>query len=133
MERVIEGFVFGMGALLGDLFIAKHNRNYSSTSKSAIDWNASFKLKEELEEEGVETYDKKERPNGKKWFVRFDAPFYLRFYWTKKECKVKNMTAYKFKPTRGAVGNTTKLKQRLEGDDLAHLDYKLVEPRYGSV
>jgi len=111
MEEVINnGNTLSLGKGLGDIFIAKIDRNYS---KPTIDWGNSVKDE-----------------NGKIiQFAYHNDPWYLRFYWHKKYKKysARNVSVYRFNVTRGKLTNPTnyvvKLVNALKTNPLLHYKY----------
>lgn len=127
MDRVINhGEELPMGYGLAHLSVIRIERDYSNPS---VDWKATMEEKERLlEEEGYDEEDlySEENPEGIKYFIYHTDPWYARFYWEKKNCIVSNHSAYSFRATRGDKGNKTKLKERLNNSETAHLDFKLI-------
>jgi len=126
MEEIIQGKTFEMGYGLASLSIIRIERDYSNPS---VDWAATMQEKKRLlEEEGYTEDDlySEDNPEGRKYFCYHTDPWYARFYWEKKNCIVTNHSAYSFRATRGDKGNKTKLKERLNNEETAHLDYKLI-------
>lgn len=117
---IYEGEVFDLGFNMSTISIKRIKRNFN---KPAINWQESLKYKQELLEKGEKLYDP-ETGEGKKWFIYFTDPWYVRFFWNKKYVRVKNKSAYRFEPTKGRQGNLTKLKKALKDDELQYLKYK---------
>lgn len=127
MEEIIGGGKYlNMGYHLSTLSIIRIERDFSNP---AVNWKATNELKQELLDDGYTEDDlySKDNPDGIKYFVYHTDEWYCRFYWRKSACRVKNKSAYAFRATRGSKGNKTKLKERLNNDDMAHLDYRLVK------
>lgn len=122
-EIVLQGERFNMGEHLSTISIGRIERNFKNKQ---IDWAASNERKEELLSQGKELYDHK-TGEGEEWLIYFTNDWYCRFYWNKGKCKVPNKTAYRFKATRGKVGNKTKLKELLESDELAYLRFEKLD------
>jgi hypothetical protein len=123
MDEILAGKEFDMGCNLSKLSIVRIGRNFN---KPRINWLESFKLKDQLEKEGVEVYSR-DNPEGEKWFVYYTDPFYFRFYWNKQSAKLKNKTVYRFDPTRGALGNKGKLVNLLRDNEFAYLNFRLIQ------
>ena len=119
-EIILEGGVLNMGKNLSTLSIVRIRRNPETKQ---IDWQSSMAYKEELEAKGEKLYDH-ETGEGTKWLIYFTDEWYCRFYWRKERCTIPNKTAYRFRATRGEMGNKTKLKELLRGDDLAYLRFR---------
>ena len=121
MDKVIhEGRPFEMGSFLSAIQVVRRKRDYS---KKVVDWKKSYELRDKLLSEGKKLYDS-ETGEGHKWLVYHTDPWYCRFYWFKKHCRVPNKSVYRFTPTRGAKGNKTKLKEFLREDDLNFKTFK---------
>lgn len=119
-EIVLQGGEFNLKHNLSTISIGRLKRNYKNQQ---INWGESYKLRDELLEQGKKLYDK-ETGEGHKWFVYFTSDWYCRFYWNKGKCRVPNKTVYRFVPTRGKMGNKTKLKELLRSDELAYLRFR---------
>ena len=119
-EIILQGGVLNMGNNLSTLSIGRIPRN---PANKQVDWKESYKLRDQLLEEGKKLYDKK-TGEGHKWLVYFTNKFYCRFYWHKNKCKIPNKSVYQFKATRGKMGNKRKLKELLRGDELAYLRFR---------
>tara|TARA_R100000951_G_scaffold9319_1_gene8279 strand:+ start:1413 stop:1889 length:477 start_codon:yes stop_codon:yes gene_type:complete len=113
IDRLLEGKEFNMGHNLSTLSIVRKLRDPRSPS---IDWGESNKYKQELLDAGTPLFNK-ETGEGVKWHIYYTDGEYLKYYWRKGKCKVKNKTAYRFDATRGIKGNKGKLKQ------IGELDY----------
>jgi len=120
MEEVLEGREFDMGCNMSRLSIVKIQRDFN---RPTIDWQSSYKLRDELVTEGVELRSS-ENPDGEPWLVYFTDDWYVRFYWEKSACKIQNRTAYRFDATRGMKGHKTALKELLRTDSIAHLNFR---------
>jgi len=118
MRQILEGREFDMGKGLSRLSIMRIDRDFI---RPMIDWKSSHELKAELLAEG-ETLYSKDNPDGVKWFVYFTDEWYLRFYWEKKRCLIKNKTAYRFDAT---WGNKGKLKDMIKNDSLAYRKFRV--------
>lgn len=124
MEEIIKkGRVFNMGERLSTLEVTKVKRNFN---KKKVNWKKSNELKQKIIDEGG-TPKSKENPDGEHWLVYYTDDWYCKFHWTKKNCVVKNKTAYRFTATRGDKGNKTMLKKHLRADNLAHMKYRVLE------
>jgi|SRR5690625_522692 len=119
-EVIYKGREFNMGERLSTIEVVVADRNFNSPM---VNWNESNKLKEELLSEGKELYSK-DNPDGEKWFVYHTDDWYCKFHWNKSRCVVQNKSVYRFTPTRGKVGNKTKLKNFLREDQLAYIKYR---------
>ena len=125
MEEIISGRELHLGFRLSSISVVRIERNYKNPP---VDWKATKEYKQELLDDGYtedDFYHPDNNPDGKKYFIYHTDPWYVRFYWNKAGCRVKNKSVYSFVPTRGKKGNVTKLKKRLEEDDTAYLDYKM--------
>lgn len=120
MDRILEGEVLHMGHGLSNLRIVKVKTNFR---KPKIDWHESNKLRDKLIKEGKTPYDKKNNPDGVKWFVYFLNEWFCKFHWSKKYCVVPNQRVYRFEPSRGAKGNKEKLIKLLKEDETAILRF----------
>lgn len=119
-EIILEGEPLHMGHNLSSISIVRIRR---SPDSKVINWQASYNYRDELLEKGEKLYDK-ETKEGKKWFVYFTHEWYCRFYWRKENCTVPNKTAYRFRATRGQMGNKGKLINLLQSDDMAYLNFR---------
>lgn len=104
-EEVLKGKEVNLGKFLGKLRICKVKRTFK---KKIVDYGATRKLKAQ----GIDKV------------VYFTDDYYYRWCWKKYSAKVKNKSAYKFKPTAGANGNRKKLVRLLKTDEFAHLNFK---------
>lgn len=120
MDHIIAGGEFNMGYNLANLSIIRGKVN---PRVARIDWKTSMDLKKDLMGKGVKLYDK-ETGEGEKWFVYHTTKEYVKFYWSKMLCRVKNCSVYRFDPTGGRNGNKEKLKKVVRKDDLAYLRFK---------
>ena len=117
IDYILDGKEFNMGYNLSTLSIVRMERDPRSP---AIDWGESNKYKAELIEKGEELYNK-ETDQGIKWQLYYTDKEYLKYYWRKGKCKVKNKSVYRFDATRGIKGNKGKLKLI---DELDYLKFK---------
>jgi len=117
IDYILDGKEFNMGSNLSTLSIVRMERDPRSP---AIDWGESNKYKAELIEKGEELYNK-ETNQGIKWQLYYTDKEYLKYYWRKGKCKVKNKSVYRFDATRGIKGNKGKLKLI---DELDYLKFK---------
>ncbi len=117
IDYILDGKEFNMGSNLSTLSIVRMERDPRSP---AIDWGESNKYKAELIEKGKELYNK-ETDQGIKWQLYYTDKEYLKYYWRKGKCKVKNKSVYRFDATRGIKGNKGKLKLI---DELDYLKFK---------
>jgi hypothetical protein len=134
MEKIIEGYKLNMGSYLSTISIIRIPMNHDNPP---VNWGETNKYKQELlsgeaEEAPDEGYNEsdlysKDNPDGIKYFIYHTNNWYARFYWNKKRAKVRNKSAYRFKPTRGKKGNKTKLKEKLKNDDLHYKNYPLID------
>lgn len=120
IDYLLEGKEFQMGHNLSTLSIVRKDRD---PRIPAIDWGESNKYKAELLAEGKELYNK-ETGKGVKWHIYYTDGEYLKYYWRKGKCKIKNKSVYRFDATRGDKGNKGKLRELLKQDDLAYLKFK---------
>jgi len=95
-------------------------RKYDELDKDGKLIEESNKYKAELIEKGEELYNK-ETDQGIKWQLYYTDKEYLKYYWRKGKCKVKNKSVYRFDATRGIKGNKGKLKLI---DELDYLKFK---------
>lgn len=91
-DKVIEGKTFKIPNV-GYIFIEKKPRLKGSRK---IDWKKSHQYKKELEEQGIELYNK-ETDKGEKWWFYIEEDYYLR--WNLKRIGNPLVTKYIFKPT----------------------------------
>ena len=112
IDHLLRGKRYILGARLRGLQIVRVDRNFD---KPRIDWNESLKLKNQLLREGKKLYDK-ETGEGEHWLVYFTSDDYVRVLWERKAAIVKNRSAYKFIPSRGTKGLSTRLKAYLHKD-----------------
>lgn len=117
IDYILDGKEFNMGYNLSTLSIVRMERDPRSP---AIDWGESNKYKAELIKQGEELYSK-ETGQGVKWQLYYTDKEYLKYYWRKGKCKVKNKSVYRFDATRGIKGNKGKLKLI---DELDYLKFK---------
>lgn len=117
IDYILDGKEFNMGSNLSTLSIVRMERDPRSP---AIDWGESNKYKAELIKQGEELYSK-ETGQGVKWQLYYTDKEYLKYYWRKGKCKVKNKSVYRFDATRGIKGNKGKLKLI---DELDYLKFK---------
>lgn len=120
IDYILDGKEFNMGNNLSTLSVCRVERD---PRIPAIDWGESNKYKAELLANGEELYDK-ETGKGTKWHIYYTDNEYLKYYWRKAKCKVKNKSVYRFDATRGEKGNKGKLIELLKRDDLAYLKFK---------
>lgn len=118
-EIILEGREFDMGAGLSRLSVVRIDRNHAAPR---IDWASTNQLKKELISEG-EILLSDENPDGVSYLVYYTDDWYCRFFWEKRNCRLRNKSAYRFDATRGLKGNKTKLVQLLQSDDIAYLKY----------
>lgn len=119
VDALLEGDRIELGHQLGYLQIIRIERSFK---RPKVNWAKSRKLKQQLLKEGKELYDH-ETGQGHKWLVYYTDDYYFRYYWSKKNCKVRNKSVYKFIPTRGKKGAKTKLATLLQQDDTAELNF----------
>jgi hypothetical protein len=120
MDAIIyEGKELDMGMGLSRLSVLRIDRNFALPR---VDWPATKILKRELVAEGKELFSE-ENQDGAPYLVYFTDEWYCRFFWEKRNCKVKNVSAYRFDASRGLKGNKGKLIAHLKSDSLAHLIY----------
>ncbi len=126
MDCILEGQILDMGSYLATLSIVKIKRSYKNPT---VNWGKTNKNKQKLLDQGYKEEDlySKDNPDGIKYFIYHTDDWYVRFYWNKGKVKIPNKTAYSFKPTRGKIGNKTKLKELLARNPFAHLNYKFKE------
>lgn len=117
IDYILDGKEFNMGYNLSTLSVVRMERD---PRNPGIDWGESNKYKAELLENGSELYNK-DTGDGVKWHIYYTDNEYLKYYWRKGKCKVKNKTVYRFDATRGVKGNKGKLK---ELDELDYLKFK---------
>lgn len=125
MEHILNGGTFNMGFNLSNLSVVRAKVN---PRVAKIDWKTSNDLRADLIEKGIPLYDK-ETGKGEKWFVYHTTKDYVKFYWAKGQCKVKNSIVYRFDPAGGKDSPKSKLKALIKNDDLAYLRFK----RYGNL
>lgn len=114
-EVITKGCRFRPLNSLGPIYIERIKRA-DHINNSSVDWKASLAHREELIKSGKIPYNKETAPDGVKWFILFDTDHIARFRWRKSTTSVKNWSMYSFVPTRGKVGNKTKLKNFLLED-----------------
>lgn len=119
VEELLKGHRIRLPARLGYIQIIRIHRSFK---RPLVDWKASYDLKAKLEAEGKKLYDK-ETGKGEKWIVYFTDDYYFRYYWSKKNCKVRNKSVYRFVPTRGKVGAKDKLTALLKSDETAEFNF----------
>jgi hypothetical protein len=117
IDYILDGKEFNMGYNLSTLSVVRMERD---PRNPGIDWGESNKYKAELLADGTELYNK-DTGDGVKWHIYYTDSEYLKYYWRKGKCKVKNKTVYRFDATRGVKGNKGKLK---ELDELDYLKFK---------
>lgn len=120
IDYLLEGKEFNMGHGLSTLMIVRMDRD---PRIPAIDWGESNKYKAELLASGNQLFDK-ETGEGVKWHIYYTDSEYMKYYWRKGRCKIKNKSVYRFDATRGVKGNKGKLMDLLKLDDLAYLRFR---------
>lgn len=121
MNHIIyDAGIYDMGHNLSTISILRIKRNFNHPR---VDWKASNKYKQELEEKGEKLFDN-DTGEGTKWLIYHDTEWYCRFYWKKAYARVKNKTAYSFVATRGVRGNKTKLIDHLNESDINYIKYE---------
>ena len=120
IDYLLEGKEFNMGYNLSTLSIVRKDRD---PRNPRVDWGESNKYKAELLAEGQELYNN-ETGEGVKWHIYYTDGEYLKYYWRKGKCKVKNKSVYRFDATRGVKGNKGKLIELMKEDDLAYLKFR---------
>jgi len=125
MEHIISGGTLNMGNNLSTISVVRAKVN---PRVARIDWKTSNELKKDLMDKGIPLYDK-ETGKGEKWFVYHTTKQYVKFYWAKIRCSVKNSSVYRFDPAGGNGSPKGKLKELMKNDDLAYLRFK----RYGNI
>lgn len=118
-EIIFEGRELEMGSGLSRISVVRIDRNHAAPR---VDWKATTELRDELIAEGA-TLLSDENPDGVPYLVYYTDDWYCRFFWEKRNCRLRNKSAYRFDATRGLKGNKTKLVQHLQSDDLAYLKY----------
>lgn len=121
-KLIYDAAYMDMGNNLSYLRIGRIDR---PVSNRRIDWASSNQFKEELLSQGKKLYNG-ETGEGHKWLVYQTNDYFCRFYWQRKNAKVKNKTLYRFVATRGSAGNKDKLKNHLKEDDSNYLKYKKI-------
>lgn len=119
MDKIMEGYIFNMKNLLSSVCIIRIDRNFE---KPTVNWPKSNKRKKQILDGGGKLYDKN-TGEGEKWIVYYVDDYYLRFYWNKFKCRIKNKSIYTFKPTRGKYGNVEKLVEKMNSDDLHYTSF----------
>lgn len=117
MDYILSGKEFKMGHNLSTLSVVRMDRD---PRNPAIDWGESNKYKAELIANGDKLFDS-ESGEGIKWHLYYTDGEYLKYYWRKGKCTVKNKSVYRFDATRGVKGNKGKLK---ELDELDYLKFR---------
>ena len=117
MDYILSGKEFKMGHNLSTLSVVRMDRD---PRNPAIDWGESNKYKAELIANGDKLFDS-ESGEGIKWHLYYTDREYLKYYWRKGKCTVKNKSVYRFDATRGVKGNKGKLK---ELDELDYLKFR---------
>ena len=120
IDYLLEGKEFNMGYNLSTLSIVRKDRD---PRNPRVDWGESNKYKAELLAGGQELYNN-ETGEGVKWHIYYTDGEYLKYYWRKGKCKVKNKSVYRFDATRGVKGNKGKLIELIKEDDLAYLKFR---------
>ena len=120
IDYLLEGKEFNMGHNLSTLSIVRKDRD---PRNPRVDWGESNKYKAELLAEGKQLYDN-ETGEGAKWHIYYTDSEYLKYYWRKGKCRIKNKSVYRFDATRGVKGNKGKLIQLMKEDDLAYLKFR---------
>lgn len=120
IDYLLEGKEFNMGYNLSTLSIVRKERD---PRNPRVDWGESNKYKAELLAEGKKLYNN-ETGEGAKWHIYYTDSEYLKYYWRKGKCRVKNKSVYRFDATRGVKGNKGKLIQLMKEDDLAYLKFR---------
>ncbi len=120
IQYLLEGKELNMGHNLSTLSIVRKDRD---PRNPRIDWGESNKYKAELLAEDKELYNN-ETGKGAKWHIYYTDGEYLKYYWRKGKCKVKNKSVYRFDATRGVKGNKGKLIELMKEDDLAYLKFR---------
>lgn len=120
VNAMLEGKRIDLPGRLGFLNVIRKERDFT---KPRVNWGASRRIKKQLLAEGKELYDEK-TGKGERWLVYYTDDFYCRFRWSKKHCKVRNKSVYKFVPTRGKVGAKNKLADLLQTDELAYTRFE---------
>lgn len=121
MDQIIyEGRVLILGYHLATIRVVRIDRNFK---KPVINWGESAKRKRELIKQG-KTPKTKDNPDGEPWLIYWTDDWFVRFYWNKAEANVKGKYCYRFEPTKGKKGNTTKLINFLRRNRLAYLNYE---------
>lgn len=119
VDSMLEGKRIELFGNMGYLQVIRIPRNFN---KPRVNWKASYELRDKLLEEGKKLYDD-ETGEGEKWIVYYTDDWYLRYYWSKKYCRVKGRSVYRFVPTRGKVGAKNKLADLMKDDELAYLKF----------
>lgn len=113
INHLLKGEKIQFPKKLSYIEIRRSTRNFN---KPQVNWNASNKLKEKLLNEGKKLYDD-ETGEGHEWIIYYTDDDYCFTYWNKFRCNIPNKTVYKFVPSRGTKGLSTKLKQFLRKDE----------------
>ena len=119
IDALLDGERVEMGSGLSYLQIIRDKNEFK---KPSVDWKASYKLRQELLDEGKELFDSK-TGKGEKWLVYFTNEYYFRYYWNKKYASCRNSRVYQFIPARGNTGAKTKLVKLLTTDELSHMRF----------
>lgn len=88
----------------------------------SIDWNSSKKLKQEIIDRGDIPFNKKDAPEGIKWFIYFDSKDYFKWNWFKDTSTkfIKNLQFYVFRPM---TGNRKGVAKAVKANPFADIDY----------
>lgn len=108
-EYIREGGVFNMGHNLSTLSIVRKKRNMRRKT-------VNFAETKKLKEQGIDAV------------VYFTDKYYVTHYWKKNSCKLKNKSVFRFRATRGEVGNKTLLVKKVQEHPLAMLKYPIYDP-----
>jgi len=106
VELMINGYKIIPNYKIGSFYVAIRERLPSVTDGKktfSINWQASYKRKEEIISEGKTPYDKVNAPTGTKWFVYFTEPTPF-FTWNNRICYVTNKTFFNYHVTKGENG-----------------------------
>lgn len=97
INEVIErGYTFNMCHNLGSIIVRRKKR-----TRKKIDWNASKKYRQKLIDEGKVPYDKKESPDGIKWFIYHNGDYNYVLFWRKGMIKHKHVFSLTFQKSEG--------------------------------
>lgn len=115
-DEIVKGYVYKSP-------ISKFEIKRRERKHRAIDWKESFACKEELISNGIVPYDKKEAPEGTKWFRYYIHNIDYVWKWTK-QAAFGFWRFHASKPNKRKIGRL--VKEKVDNDTIKEVNYEFL-------